>query len=63
VFGDIERPGVYTGAFPILPYREWQKAAAQIRQLGRLRTRVAALERALQRAGHETSTLADEEPR
>jgi UDP-3-O-[3-hydroxymyristoyl] glucosamine N-acyltransferase len=63
VFGDIDRPGVYTGAFPILPYREWQKAAAQIRQLGRLRARVAALEEALRRAGRETSTLADEEPR
>lgn len=63
VFGDIEQPGVYTGAFPILPYRDWQKAAAQIRQLGRLRARIATLEQALRRTGRETSTLADEEPR
>ena len=31
-----------------MPYRDWQKAAAQIRQLERLRRRVAALEQALQ---------------
>jgi len=47
VFADIERPGTYTGAFPAMPYRDWQKAAAQIRQLARLRHRVAALEQAL----------------
>ncbi len=47
VFGDVQTAEVYTGVFPILPYREWQKAAAQIRQLDRLRRRVAALEQAL----------------
>jgi len=36
VFGDIEVPGVYAGAFPLLPYRDWQKAAAGVRQLSRL---------------------------
>jgi UDP-3-O-[3-hydroxymyristoyl] glucosamine N-acyltransferase len=47
IFGDIREPGVYTGVFPTLPYREWQVAAAQVRQLADLRRRVAALARAL----------------
>ena len=47
VFGDIDAPGVYTSTFPTMPYRDWQKAAAQLRRLGELRRRVAALERAL----------------
>jgi UDP-3-O-[3-hydroxymyristoyl] glucosamine N-acyltransferase len=51
VFGNIDVPGVYTGAFPTMQYRDWQKAAAQLRQLVRLRQRIVALERALQRAG------------
>jgi len=48
VFGDIRAPGTYTGTFPIMPYRDWQKAAAQVRQLAHLRHRVAALEQAWQ---------------
>jgi UDP-3-O-[3-hydroxymyristoyl] glucosamine N-acyltransferase len=50
VFGDIDEPGVYTGTFPLLPYAQWQRAAAQIRQLARLRRRVGALEAALRRS-------------
>jgi len=47
VFANIDRPGTYTGLFPAMPYRDWQKAAAQIRQLAHLRRRVVALEKAL----------------
>ena len=47
IFGDVG-PGTYAGTFPPLPYRDWQKAAAQVRQLSRLRQRVVALEKALQ---------------
>jgi UDP-3-O-[3-hydroxymyristoyl] glucosamine N-acyltransferase len=50
VFADIRVPGTYTGTFPLLPYRDWQKAAAQVRQLAHLRHRVAALEQAWQGA-------------
>jgi UDP-3-O-[3-hydroxymyristoyl] glucosamine N-acyltransferase len=48
VFSDIDRAGAYTGAFPMMAYHDWQRAAAQLRQLVRLRRRVAALEQALQ---------------
>jgi UDP-3-O-[3-hydroxymyristoyl] glucosamine N-acyltransferase len=43
----IDRPGVYTGMFPALPHREWQKVAARLRRLDELADRVRALERAL----------------
>jgi UDP-3-O-[3-hydroxymyristoyl] glucosamine N-acyltransferase len=45
--GSIDRPGVYTGVFPSLPYREWQRAAARVRRLDSLAERVSAIERAL----------------
>jgi UDP-3-O-[3-hydroxymyristoyl] glucosamine N-acyltransferase len=47
IFGDIDRPGTYTGVFPALPYRDWQTVAAQLRRLNELRRRVAALARDL----------------
>jgi len=61
VFADIDAPGVYTGAFPIMPYRDWQKVAAQLRQLARLRRRIAALERALKHAAGDDAAGAIEE--
>jgi UDP-3-O-[3-hydroxymyristoyl] glucosamine N-acyltransferase len=61
VFGNIDAPGVYTGAFPTMPYRDWQTAAAQLRQLARLRRRIAALERALAREGEDDAAGAIEE--
>ena len=47
VFDSILAPGIYTGAFPSLPHREWQQVASQTRRLRELGKRVAALEHAL----------------
>jgi UDP-3-O-[3-hydroxymyristoyl] glucosamine N-acyltransferase len=51
VFSSIDAPGMYSSVMPLQPYREWQKTAAQLRNLARLRDRVVALERALHDAG------------
>jgi UDP-3-O-[3-hydroxymyristoyl] glucosamine N-acyltransferase len=50
VFHSIDEPGIYTGAFPALPHREWKQVASQMRRLRELADRVKALEDALQRA-------------
>jgi UDP-3-O-[3-hydroxymyristoyl] glucosamine N-acyltransferase len=50
VFASIDAPGYYSSVTPLQPYREWQKTAAQLRQLARLRDRVLALEQALRSA-------------
>jgi len=42
----IETAGHYTGFFPMMQHREWEKAAAIIRQLDELRRRVRELEAA-----------------
>lgn len=47
VFSSIEKPGVYSGIYPILPHRQWQKNAVQLRQLDTLYQRVRALEKKL----------------
>ena len=44
VSGSIEVPGHYTGFFPIMKNRDWEKAAAIIRRLDDLRRRVRELE-------------------
>jgi UDP-3-O-[3-hydroxymyristoyl] glucosamine N-acyltransferase len=41
----ILRPGVYTGLFPIDDNASWEKNAATLRQLHRLRDRIRALEK------------------
>lgn len=41
------RPGQYTGVFPIDDNAAWEKNAASLKQLNRLRERLKALERAL----------------
>jgi UDP-3-O-[3-hydroxymyristoyl] glucosamine N-acyltransferase len=46
VSSSIERAGHYTGFFPIMKQREWEKAAAIIRQLDDLRRRIRELEAA-----------------
>jgi len=51
VTSTIDRPGVYTGMFPVLPHRDWQKVAARLRRLDELADRVRALERALAQRG------------
>jgi UDP-3-O-[3-hydroxymyristoyl] glucosamine N-acyltransferase len=53
VFDSITEPGVYTGAFPSLPHRDWQRVASQMRRLRELASRVAALERTAHRSPHE----------
>lgn len=40
----IHQPGLYTGMFPIDENAAWEKNAASLKQLGRLRERVRALE-------------------
>jgi UDP-3-O-[3-hydroxymyristoyl] glucosamine N-acyltransferase len=47
VFHSIEQPGVYTGAFPALPHREWQHAMSGTRRLRSLEARIHALERSI----------------
>ena len=45
VFDTIRERGVYTGAFPALPHREWQHVAAIMRRLRSFAERIRALER------------------
>jgi len=45
VMHSIDRPGHYSGIFPIDDNAAWQKNAAALRQLHALRARVRALER------------------
>ena len=44
VFHSIRTPGMYTGAFPALPHREWKQVASHTRRLRELADRVKALE-------------------
>ncbi|MBD3892752.1 UDP-3-O-(3-hydroxymyristoyl)glucosamine N-acyltransferase [Hydrogenophaga sp.] len=44
----ITKPGHYTGLFPIDDNASWEKNAASLKQLNRLRERLKALERALE---------------
>ncbi|HEV7412223.1 MAG TPA: UDP-3-O-(3-hydroxymyristoyl)glucosamine N-acyltransferase [Casimicrobiaceae bacterium] len=45
VFDTIDEPGLYTGAFPSLPHREWQHVASIVRRLRSFADRIRALER------------------
>ncbi len=49
VYDSIREPGIYTGAFPALPHRQWKQVASHTRRLRELADRVKLLE----------STLAD----
>ncbi len=51
VFHSIDKPGVYTGAFPALPHREWQHAMSGTRRLRSLEARLHAVERAAGKLG------------
>jgi UDP-3-O-[3-hydroxymyristoyl] glucosamine N-acyltransferase len=44
----IFKPGVYSGSFPFDDNAAWEKNAATVRQLHRLRTRLIALEKKLE---------------
>jgi UDP-3-O-[3-hydroxymyristoyl] glucosamine N-acyltransferase len=46
VFHSIDAPGVYTGAWPALPHREWLHAMSATRRLRSLESRLRALESA-----------------
>jgi len=46
VMASITEPGYYAGVFPMLPYRDWQRMAVELRHLRELSRRVRALERA-----------------
>ncbi|WP_428424159.1 UDP-3-O-(3-hydroxymyristoyl)glucosamine N-acyltransferase [Methylibium sp.] len=46
VLRSIDKPGVYTGIFPLAENRIWEKNAVTLRQLHKLRDRLRALERA-----------------
>ena len=50
VYDSIREPGIYTGAFPALPHREWKQVASQTRRLRELAERVRRLEIALEAA-------------
>ena len=50
VYDSIRVAGVYTGAFPALPHREWTQVASQTRRLRQLADRVRMLEKALEEA-------------
>ncbi|MEP7182432.1 MAG: UDP-3-O-(3-hydroxymyristoyl)glucosamine N-acyltransferase [Betaproteobacteria bacterium] len=45
IYDSITEAGIYTGAFPGLPHREWQHVASNFRRLRELAGRVRALER------------------
>jgi UDP-3-O-[3-hydroxymyristoyl] glucosamine N-acyltransferase len=40
----IAEPGMYTGVFPLMPNREWERSAVIVRQLDQLRGRIKSLE-------------------
>jgi UDP-3-O-[3-hydroxymyristoyl] glucosamine N-acyltransferase len=41
----VDKPGVYSGAFPAEPAHEWRRLVAEFRRIGKLRERVRKLER------------------
>jgi UDP-3-O-[3-hydroxymyristoyl] glucosamine N-acyltransferase len=40
----IAEPGMYTGVFPLMPNRDWERSAVIVKQLEQLRGRIKALE-------------------
>ena len=47
----ISEPGYYTGFFPLMTHRDWERNAAALRQLQELRSRVRSLESMLRPRG------------
>jgi UDP-3-O-[3-hydroxymyristoyl] glucosamine N-acyltransferase len=58
VYDSIRERGIYTGAFPALPHREWKQVASQTRRLRQLADRVRMLENALE-AAPQSNAAAD----
>ncbi|MDR7148733.1 UDP-3-O-[3-hydroxymyristoyl] glucosamine N-acyltransferase [Hydrogenophaga palleronii] len=50
----ISKPGHYTGMFPIDDNASWEKNAASLKQLNRLRERLKAVEQAIAQASEQT---------
>jgi len=50
------KPGMYTSAFPAVPHGDWNKNAAIMRNLDKMRERIKALESALADAGKRDDT-------
>jgi UDP-3-O-[3-hydroxymyristoyl] glucosamine N-acyltransferase len=51
VSNSIKEPGRYTGFYPIATNAEWERSAALVRNLGTMREKIRALERALKALG------------
>jgi UDP-3-O-[3-hydroxymyristoyl] glucosamine N-acyltransferase len=51
VANSIKEPGRYTGFYPIATNAEWERSAALVRNLGTMREKIRALERALKALG------------
>ena len=51
VSGSIDTPGHYTGFFPIMKNRDWERTAAILRHLDGLRRRIRELESAGREGG------------
>ncbi len=47
----LSKPGLYTSAFPAVPHAQWNKSAALMRNLDKMRERIKALEIALAERG------------
>ncbi len=48
IMKSIDKPGIYTGAYPFEANRDWRRNAAQVRHLAELADRLRALERTLE---------------
>lgn len=53
VLSSIDKPGAYSGAWPVQPYADWRRTAARLRRIDALAERVAVLERALRERDNE----------
>jgi UDP-3-O-[3-hydroxymyristoyl] glucosamine N-acyltransferase len=47
----LSKPGMYTSAFPAVGHAEWNKSAALMRNLDKMRERIKALEAKLAERG------------
>ena len=62
VMRSIVKPGTYSGVFPIDDNSSWEKNAATLRQLHRLRDRVRALEKTPHKLSEQPSEKPPEQP-
>jgi UDP-3-O-[3-hydroxymyristoyl] glucosamine N-acyltransferase len=58
ILSSIEKPGVYTGAFPVTEHATWKRVAVELRRLGEFARRLRALERRLAPANADKSDAA-----